>query len=388
MCCHFGEMKFIYYCVLCFRERWIERLSACTYVATHFRLSPPPIPSRVVEYIGNKSVPKTRPIIIDTKLYFLKLQSAFCRFQTITVSECCLIELLPCIVFEKNAFVLQRWKWPAEGTGTVPIVSAHFRSLYNRVLYFREKWTEWLPACTYVATHFVFFLHRACRVEYSRILRGGEIARQISARYWRRGHDMGHNDVTTATRPPRFPATARRYTQLTSGRRMNEIAAAVVVADVLTSALFIRCKQVSKHPFPGLPGWAGTRKVKPIWILLKQETVSGNGISWAVCKSAPRSRQITTPAPRRSSFFTGRMPFLPPNQQRQSTEGKPYLFAAAHQNCIPASVGNLSVLMCPIHSADVTHSDRQRCLTLVSARSPVGSGRYLRYRLGPRLSVY
>jgi len=29
---------------------------------------------------------------------------------------------------------------------------------------------------------------------------------------------------------------------------------------------------------PGLPGWAGTRKVKPIWILLKQETVSGSGI--------------------------------------------------------------------------------------------------------------
>ena len=33
--------------------------------------------------------------------------------------------------------------------------------------------------------------------------------------------------------------------------------------------------------FPGLPRWAGTRKVKPIWILLKQETVSGSGISWA-----------------------------------------------------------------------------------------------------------
>ena len=28
-------------------------------------------------------------------------------------------------------------------------------------------------------------------------------------------------------------------------------------------------------PFPGLPRWAGTRKVKPIWTLLKQETVSG-----------------------------------------------------------------------------------------------------------------
>jgi len=62
------------------------------------------------------------------------------------------------------------------------------------------------------------------------------------------------------------------------------------------------------------------QKGKPIWILLKQETVSGSGISWAMCKSAPRSRQITTPAPNHS-FFTGRMPFLPPNQQRQSTEG-------------------------------------------------------------------
>ena len=49
--------------------------------------------------------------------------------------------------------------------------------------------------------------------------------------------------------------------------------------------------------------------------------MSGSGISWAVCKCAPCSRQITTPAPHRS-IFTGRMPFLPPNQQRQSTEGR------------------------------------------------------------------
>jgi len=37
-------------------------------------------------------------------------------------------------------------------------------------------------------------------------------------------------------------------------------------------------------------------------------------------KSAPRSRQITMPTPHHY-FFTGRMPFLSPNQQRQSTEG-------------------------------------------------------------------
>ena len=73
------------------------------------------------------------------------------------------------------------------------------------------------------------------------------------------------------------------------------------------------------HPFngplPGLPGWTGTREVKPIWILLKQETVNGSGISWAICKSAPCSRQITTPAPHYSVFIDW-MPFLPPNQQR------------------------------------------------------------------------
>ena len=55
--------------------------------------------------------------------------------------------------------------------------------------------------------------------------------------------------------------------------------------------------------FPGLPGWAGTRKVKPISILLKQETVSGSGISRAICKSARRSRQITTPATHHSVFY-------------------------------------------------------------------------------------
>ena len=54
---------------------------------------------------------------------------------------------------------------------------------------------------------------------------------------------------------------------------------------------------------PRPPGWAGTRKVKPVWILLKQQTVSGSGIRWAICKSAPLSRQTTMPAPHRSAFY-------------------------------------------------------------------------------------
>ena len=72
----------------------------------------------------------------------------------------------------------------------------------------------------------------------------------------------------------------------------------------------VSCDRTLRHythplngPFPGLPRWAGTRKVKPIWILLKQETVSGSGINWAICKSAPHSRQITMPAPHNSVFY-------------------------------------------------------------------------------------
>jgi len=78
------------------------------------------------------------------------------------------------------------------------------------------------------------------------------------------------------------------------------------------------------HPFNG-PFSRTTQvswyqKGKTNLILLKQETVSGSGISRTICKSAPCSRQITMPVPHHS-VFTGRMPFLLPNQQRQSTEG-------------------------------------------------------------------
>jgi len=58
-----------------------------------------------------------------------------------------------------------------------------------------------------------------------------------------------------------------------------------------------------------------TGKVKTNLDLLEQEVVSGSGICLAICKSAPHPRQ-----PRQhptTQFFTGWMPFLPPNQQCQ-----------------------------------------------------------------------
>ena len=86
--------------------------------------------------------------------------------------------------------------------------------------------------------------------------------------------------------------------------------------------------QTHTHTFNGLfsrTTWVSWhQKGKPFWILLKQEMINGSGISWTICKSfAPHSRQITTLVPHHS-FFTGRMLFLMPNQQCQSTEGKDY----------------------------------------------------------------
>ena len=40
--------------------------------------------------------------------------------------------------------------------------------------------------------------------------------------------------------------------------------------------------------------------------------MSGSGISWAICKSAPRSRQITTPVPHHSVFLQAGCPSCRP----------------------------------------------------------------------------
>jgi len=63
------------------------------------------------------------------------------------------------------------------------------------------------------------------------------------------------------------------------------------------------------------------QKCKTNLELLQQEMMSGCGISWAKCKSAPHPRQITTPASHHL-VLTGWMPILPPNQQQESTECK------------------------------------------------------------------
>jgi len=48
---------------------------------------------------------------------------------------------------------------------------------------------------------------------------------------------------------------------------------------------------------------AGTRNVKPIWISLKQETVSGSGISWAICVYTSRQTDNHASIPPLSFFY-------------------------------------------------------------------------------------
>ena len=90
------------------------------------------------------------------------------------------------------------------------------------------------------------------------------------------------------------------------------------------NSLFSRTTCVSQH-----------QKGKPFWILLKQEMMGGSGISWTTCKSfAPHSKQITMPVPHHS-IFMGRMLFLMPNQQCQSTECR----QLGQQNSIHTDIG-------------------------------------------------
>ena len=100
---------------------------------------------------------------------------------------------------------------------------------------------------------------------------------------------------------------------------------------------------------PGLPRWAGTRKVKPIWILLKQETVSGSGISWDICKSAHRSRQITMPAPP-FSFLQAGCPSWCPTNSVKALKG----ISVIHQLCLNSTISSSE------------HSSYGGCLSLFS----------------------
>ena len=126
--------------------------------------------------------------------------------------------------------------------------------------------------------------------------------------------------------PPRHCGNSHRMTQCYLPPGRGDIpaltpaeAGAQETVFVNTGTLCHACyTHTHTHPFNGpLSGNTQVSRYqkgkKPIWILLKQETVSGSGISWAimqVCISLQTDNHASTPS---LSFFAGRMPFLPPN---------------------------------------------------------------------------
>ena len=64
-----------------------------------------------------------------------------------------------------------------------------------------------------------------------------------------------------------------------------------------------------------------TRKVKTNLDLLKQEIVSGNGICWAICMSAPHPIQTTTPTSHHSVFLQAGCPSCHPTNSVKALKG-------------------------------------------------------------------
>jgi len=87
--------------------------------------------------------------------------------------------------------------------------------------------------------------------------------------------------------------------------------------------------------------------------LLEQERVSGSGISWAICKSAPCPRQITMPASHCSIFY--RPDALPATQPTASKHTSHYNFMFLLHNC----------LLCNVHIFIVLDSNAFSALTLL-----------------------
>jgi len=71
--------------------------------------------------------------------------------------------------------------------------------------------------------------------------------------------------------------------------------------------------------FPGPPGWAGARRELPDFMVQGKINRDRNTDHPAGRHSIRTNQCPPTPSP---MFFTGRMPFLPPNQQCRSTEDK------------------------------------------------------------------
>ena len=79
--------------------------------------------ARINVAISNESVPQ---IVKNNAINnFLNCNQHFCNFKPQQLPSA---QWQNCfrVFYLKNIFIFYHWKWPAQGTGTVPILSAHF----------------------------------------------------------------------------------------------------------------------------------------------------------------------------------------------------------------------------------------------------------------------
>jgi len=74
---------------------------------------------------------RRKPKPMHCNIYTSFVSCFGCEYYTLDRLSC-LIKFLRCILF-KSILKFQHWKWPAQGTGTVPVVSAHFVPCWRRV---------------------------------------------------------------------------------------------------------------------------------------------------------------------------------------------------------------------------------------------------------------
>ena len=116
-------------------------------------------------------------------------------------------------------------------------------------------------------------------------------------------------------------------------------------------------------PFPGLPRWATTRKVKPIWILLKQVTVSVSGISWAVWRKTTSQHSQTV-----SEFLPHKR--HSPNRLLDVTNLLQHCWLGARNSIRPVKIDRwgVGVVICREQGADCLHMVQ---LTSLPSQNPI-----------------
>jgi len=186
-----------------------------------------------------------------------------------------------------------------------------FQKYYHT--YSRRLKTTWSndPNTDGVKNYIKIRCFRKCRAVVGRVL-----ADRWAAGCWRHTCGRRRSSMYCHVERPRCSNEYNEHSLTTTATTSTTI---IILWPLCTTTCTSRYLQLRTHTntclsalCPGLPRWAGTRKVKPIWILLKQETVSGSGITLAACKPAVRSTDNHASVPPLSFYRPDALPAAQP----------------------------------------------------------------------------